>query len=779
MRILELKLRGAIGIQKGLGLEEVSLDFRNFEPGLVALTGRNGSGKTTIMENLHPFRTMVSKDGSLATHFYLKDSYRILTFEYDGSEYRSTILIDALTGKSEAYLHRDGQPLNDGKLTTYDEMITALLGSEELFFNSVFSGQKSKGISALSASERRKLFYELLNLTRYEEYCDTAKAQLRALEVEIAGIHGEMAAAATTATELSDLQELQKENDRKKEDTNREIEQKKDSIFFIQKSIIDTEALLTKLEEKQKQNLEYREMADKKRQQFFDTEAKHLSVEAERKETIYQLEQEIRRYEKILANAGTIDESIARISQLREEIRGLKESNLNIQQLVIANNESYNSRKAILHAEEKKLTAREKEKYDLETKLNTLVNDWNRASKSSHLIDEVPCEDEVGSRCKFLMDAYESRKGLQEKEETINSLESELNNIREDIEMFRRDLDINLQSLEDEMNQKAAEFDQQLNNLAREINCRESELNKLQATNWEQLRKELQDAQLIIEKHRNEINFISKSIKTAEADFSRQSAEIRNEIQELESKIDDNPEARKAAQATYESQKYSLQAGSRQLDNLLAALQELLRQDAALQVQLSAYEAKQQRTAELKEKLVQLEQQVKDWAFLVKAFDKTGIPVLKLENSGIEITSIANDLLSLFENKFRIVFETTALTKDKKKLKETFDINVVEENGVCEISNKSGGQQVWLETAIQLAISLVVRQQGRNIRTSFLDEKDGALDAENAVSYIEMLRKAHDMSGVHNTFVITHRAELLGYIQQQVRLENGYLSIVN
>ena len=170
---------------------------------------------------------------------------------------------------------------------------------------------------------------------------------------------------------------------------------------------------------------------------------------------------------------------------------------------------------------------------------------------------------------------------------------------------------------------------------------------------------------------------------------------------------------------------------------------------------------------------VLIESEVKDYAFLAKAFDKTGIPVLKLENSGIEISSRANELLSLFENKFRIVFETTSWTKDKKKLKETFLINVVEDDGVCNLSDKSGGQQVWLETAIQLAISLVVRQQGRRIETSFLDEKDGALDIDNAYSYVQMLEKAHAMSGVHNTFIITHRPELLDMIPQKVVLRDG------
>ena len=196
MKLLKLKLRGAIGIQKGLGVEEVEVDMTNFAPGLIALTGKNGAGKTTIMENLHPYRTMVSRTGSLQSHFYLKDSYRMLEFEHNGVTYKSKILIDALTGGSEAYLleRRDNTTfaMNDGKLTTYDAVIEKLLGSQDLFFNSVFSGQKSKGIADLKPADRRKLFYELLALNQYDVYLEDAKSKLKIEENNLARIEGEI-----------------------------------------------------------------------------------------------------------------------------------------------------------------------------------------------------------------------------------------------------------------------------------------------------------------------------------------------------------------------------------------------------------------------------------------------------------------------------------------------------------------------------------------------------------------------------------------------------------
>jgi exonuclease SbcC len=203
MKINKLTLRGAIGIKKGLGLDEVEIDFTQFKPGLIALTGRNGSGKTTIMENLHPFRTMVSRDGSLQQHFFLKDSHRIIDYEHNGLYYQSAIFIDALTGASEAYLFQflydSGAPdnvnkkaLNDGKVSTYDIELEKILGSPDLFFNSVFSGQKSKGIAELKTGERRKLFYELLNLNVYEVYLEEAKAELKKYELQLAEIEGQL-----------------------------------------------------------------------------------------------------------------------------------------------------------------------------------------------------------------------------------------------------------------------------------------------------------------------------------------------------------------------------------------------------------------------------------------------------------------------------------------------------------------------------------------------------------------------------------------------------------
>lgn len=225
-------------------------------------------------------------------------------------------------------------------------------------------------------------------------------------------------------------------------------------------------------------------------------------------------------------------------------------------------------------------------------------------------------------------------------------------------------------------------------------------------------------------------------------------------------------------EAAQELEFYSLRVNNTQ-DKITAAnrkANEMLVGMLNTQEKLERKEEIIKKLSDLESSLSVLERNIVDFNFLVKAFDRTGIPVLKLENSASEITVLANELLRFFDNDFSIAFETTRLTKDKKKLKEVFDINVIDDEGECELKNKSGGESVWIETSIQLALGILLRKQGRVLETSFLDEQDGALDMENALNYRRMIESAHKLSGVYHTIIITHRPELIDLIEQKIIL---------
>jgi DNA repair exonuclease SbcCD ATPase subunit len=382
--------------------------------------------------------------------------------------------------------------------------------------------------------------------------------------------------------------------------------------------------------------------------------------------------------------------------------------------------------------------------------------------------------------CKFLTNAYDGSK-------QINTLVAELNGLSNQLEAGKAELQkeenwFNEQkkTLENNYSSMQSSYKKSLGSIDSHISAAEAELIKLKSSNWKKMLDEANEADSNNKVLQEKISSIKQMISEAVENYNKELTRLKNEVAELNAKLD------KAIEQKLQRDNEELKKKNEELeqcnDRLKAgreSLEEINRRLASVDQQIETLKENNSKIEKLQDSKIKVEREIREWSFLCKAFDKTGIPVLKLENSGIQITSVANELLSIFENKFRIVFETTKLKADKKSFKESFDINIVEDDGVCEISNKSGGQQVWLETAIQLAISLVVRNQGRNIQTAFLDEKDGALDLENAYHYIEMLRRAHTMSGVHNTFIITHRPELLDFIPQQIKLRDGVLEMMN
>ena len=178
MKLERLKLRGAIGIKKNMGQDEIELDFTKLGPGLTALTGPNGMGKTTVLENMHPYRTLGSRPGALQNHFFLPDSYRELSFSIGDDHYRAVIKMNGESGRTEAFLYKNGdeKSLVNGSATKYDAAIKELMGSKELFFNSAFTAQNSDSLSDLKTHELKALIGEFINLDRYIKFEKTANS---------------------------------------------------------------------------------------------------------------------------------------------------------------------------------------------------------------------------------------------------------------------------------------------------------------------------------------------------------------------------------------------------------------------------------------------------------------------------------------------------------------------------------------------------------------------------------------------------------------------------
>ena len=232
-RIKSLRLRGAIGVWKGRGIDDLGIDFDDFEAGLIALTGPNGAGKTTVLENLTPWPAMLTRSGPLQQHFRLRDSFRELVIVDDESD-------DAVP-LPDSDRRRDGQArskglLRDGGSTTaenagrggrgrrrqtaeYERVVDELWGPRPLHMLSVVSPQRpvslrvrgddgeaitiTTDLAAASRGMRRALLRQLLGLGAYQAASRSAMGQSIHRNDEAAGKEADASRYELDAAELS------------------------------------------------------------------------------------------------------------------------------------------------------------------------------------------------------------------------------------------------------------------------------------------------------------------------------------------------------------------------------------------------------------------------------------------------------------------------------------------------------------------------------------------------------------------------------------------------
>jgi exonuclease SbcC len=157
---------------------------------------------------------------------------------------------------------------------------------------------------------------------------------------------------------------------------------------------------------------------------------------------------------------------------------------------------------------------------------------------------------------------------------------------------------------------------------------------------------------------------------------------------------------------------------------------------------------------------------------LERAFGKSGVPALLIEQALPEIQDRANDLLErLSDGAMSVRFLSQSAYKDKKRedLKETLDIQISDEMGVRDYEMFSGGEAFRVNFAIRLALSeLLSHRKGARLQTLVIDEGFGSQDAEGRQHLIEAINAVRgDFAKV---LVITHLDELKDAFQTRIEV---------
>lgn len=799
MKLLSLSLRGAVGIERGLGLEQIDIDFTEFEDGVIAFVAGNGSGKTTVLENLHPFRSLVSRQGALQNHFYLRDSHRILRFEMAGHIYEIKLLVDAQAGKQESYLFRDGEPLNDGKTSTYDSAVHELFGSEELFFRSLFRGQNAESITELTAKARKDLFADLLGLAHLQQYHETAKDKANTLLREVDDLRARI---DTMREQAGDAVSLRADLDT----AEIELRLATEALDAARKAVTDAEEAERTAREALAAfdglRTERDRLATKKReaeQKVLDAEVEMDRQTARHEDELKPLRDRIERAEKILANKAQIDAKLAELKELRERQALFAETQARYSAArdavakargdMIAAKEVHD--RAVYDATRRVEAAQRAAQQQAEEhrrKLERLRERRTDAMKSAGLLDTVPCKGmDIAGTCALLANARDA-------EDTAGSLASEIHALENadavttETVAEKQAAEIALQAAEDARKeallgaQQACDIaDEAMQAVGYDSAAHEAvtaQIRELESKQWERLRIEADTAAQTKADAEADIagaearQKMERDNAQGALDAARREVEFyTGEIAKVEEKLAGEDSARTAcAEAAGHAQSCQMHLADCERSRV-AADQEVTR----IKTRLESAEAAEAKIAELQQQLDEVTAVHSRWALLARATGKDGIQALELDAAGPNVSAIANQLLAdTFGSEFQIAFETTRLSADGKKQIETFEIKVLAGGVEQTIENLSGGQRVWIEAAIAQAIAIYLRRKSSlDLRTSFLDEADGALDSGNAFKYLSMLRSAHSLAGIHHTILITHRQELLAHIPQQIKLVPG------
>ena len=742
IRIDRLRLRGAIGIWKGLGQDEIELDLNRFDPGLIALIGENGRGKSTLIENMHPYPEMLTRPGKLQDHFRLRDSYRDLRFtdERTGGSYRALILIDGqnATGKAEYHLYRDGQPLTNGRKEDYEAKVQELFGSLALFVRSAFVSQKPPknhpDLTDATKGEKKALFRELAGLDYLQAYSESAREKAKALQAEtereqgrIQAIEELVAGSGALEDKLADLQV--------------DRDEKAEALALLEDQGREARAVVEGLKAKVDRNREIQGKIE-------DLAGREAKLRAEQTSVA---EQRLA-YERALTAKPAAEKDLAEYQALKDE-----EAKLHAEEAAVLKN-----RENLLAQHRREERAVEDRRREIETKQAQLDREVavlvQKKETAIDRVDELETQLATQIECpachhQFHPDAEAVREKIARAQEAGYELDKELTEKTEQIAAF----DLEKAKILDPVPLELPEFAGAAR--LREIAGRLAPLDEPRAR---RILATAAEAEVRIQEGQKRQEQIAAQLK-----------ELGEERGRLTAQLDTS-----GVEQTYEAQRKALEALEQRYRTDRDELKALEASTAGLGKQLDELGQKAGELLQLKVAVEQKQADAAEWRWLERACGPDGIQALELDAMGPGIAQVANQLLAAaYGSRFAIEFRTTRIggAGSKKKQIEDFQIVVLDsERGTEQLMETlSGGEVVWIRKALYDAFGIMRdRSTGQRFLTVFLDEADGQLDPGARVNYFRLLEAAHQESGRRHTIVITHSTEAQEQIPQQIRMED-------
>ena len=825
MLIQKIKIRGAIGIKKGLGLDEIEIDFEN-KTGLIALSGPNGRAKTTILELMAPYRTFASRKGALRHHFFLRDSIIERWYLFNGNKYHTVQKIDSGSDRSEAfiYLNNAEKSETNGKNTEYDNYIIDLFGSQVLFYNSVFCAQGSDNFADMTTGEIKGLFVEFLRLDRLAAYEEQSKKAIRFYDEKKAVLDNEIYNIKVNIEKLSDLDfktvKLIASNDRVDEDIKNNtllIDEAQEKLEDLKKTKITNQINIDKVKELDEQvkkleldqaqikrdriaaedihSLSILEIAQERQKLFPIINQKEL-IEKASGNLEFAKERDLhfsRIFEKILEDLATIDKELKVFdSDHLKPLREQKETLKNDEALLKLTGQAELIKLKLRQAKEKEsslLAGKRNAENDIE--LAGFKKDVEICKEKIAMSIDPECKS---TTCPALESIKDAKKHLLVLEFSFSSKQNE-------VDVSIKEFETGIKTAEAFVSKyKADSLVINTDKAEREIFVQE-QLDKInnEIEGVDQLVKEHTSRYLKIDStkvfNRDSRDSYRKRIKEAEAMAGKladlkiaESKKARLDLQENE-KIEAWLETKGNFNSAFELKIKEIA----KLNDETLLIDEKINLDVDQDIEVSSQfvEDKNQESKELEEirsqnnealaviknellkkeeaeKELEIKQDIK--SKLEKELTDWTYLKISCSKTGLQALEIdgaapliTKEANSLLEMTFGLDFQIKIVTQDPESGKEVFWVMVIRGDGAEDkFENLSGGQKVWIAKALSLGMTLISKQKsGKAFATLFADEEDGALDREKAIDFIGLYRSMMQAGAFESCMYISHNPDVV------------------
>ncbi len=795
MQVLSLTLKGFRGIRSGLNREQLSLDFERLADGaqLVAIAGANGRGKSTVMDNMHPFLTMPSRAAvagpggfSYYDHVFLPESEKDLTWAHEGRSYRSQVVIrTGARRRTEAFLHAlddagrwqpmvlDDGTVSDGKVETYTRCVERVCGSAETFFTSVFSAQGKRPLNSYRNAEIKSLLADLLGqdevLALGQKAGETGrllKAGLGLIRQELEGLSLETQRLHSQRGRLDGAHARVAQNQSMRQEAQRGLETAQErhaQTVAERERAQDTEMRRTQLLAERQAVVDANLEADGAMQAQDERErirlgrleqrlAARVQQQRARRQTLEQARQ---RCLDVLADADAVWRAAKRLP-LAERV---------LSQRILRSEECRRQTHNLTQSQgaqklaEQKLAGIEREAGQAALQAEALARRFG-------LTREVPCAgSDLQGQCRLLGDAHEAQALVPSARGRIAQLAQERVLAQGEID----ELQGQSQALVGAP--LALRWAERVELRARKRMSRMSSLSA-QAPGCRQ-------AETTLAEVNQELASVGPGTDEATPDEVAERQQIG--------------EARRGLAQQRQRRGQQTAATLSRLDDALAALppafdaQRLAMSERAIaqaRVQLTAaeqshqsavhdameFDALSRQLAAQKERQIGLEArrdraqaELGHWNLFARCMSHDGLIALAIDDAGPALSALANDLLlACYGPRFAVSIHTL-LETGKGEQREGFDIVVHDgESGESKsVGLMSGGERVWINECLTRAVALYLAQNsGRHYATLFSDEADGPLDPERKRMFLAMKREVLRLGGYEREFFVSQTPEL-------------------